>query len=140
MNDLASTLMALSALILLLLGCAHLWLTFNGKKLHPRNPALKEQLQLGHLVITSETTFWKAWIGFNASHSYGAILFGMFYGYLALLHSDFLFSSTYLLLLGLLCLFGYVFLARRYWFSTPFYSILSATGLYVASLVTYWGG
>jgi hypothetical protein len=30
---------------------------------------------------------WKAWIGFNASHAYGAIFFGLIYGYLALEHS-----------------------------------------------------
>ena len=43
------------------------------------------------LVITRETTMWKAWVGFNAGDSYGAILFGAVYGYLSLTHSAFLF-------------------------------------------------
>jgi hypothetical protein len=36
---------------------------------------------------------WKAWIGFNASHSFGLILFGTVYAYLALAHGSFLFCG-----------------------------------------------
>jgi hypothetical protein len=90
-------------------------------------------------VITRETTMWKAWIGFNASHSYGAILFGAVYGYLALVHSAFLFQSRFLLLLGLLLLAGYVFLGKRYWFSVPFRGIVLASALYGVGLVAGWG-
>ena len=79
---------------------------------------------------------WKAWIGFNASHSLGAILFGAVYGYLSLAHSAFLFQSTYLLSLGLILLFIYLFLAKRYWFSVPFRGILVSTVLYVLALFT----
>ena len=81
---------------------------------------------------------WKAWIGFNASHSYGAILFGAVYGYLALVHSAFLFQSRFLLLLGLLLLAGYVFLGKRYWFSVPFRGIALASALYSVGLVVGW--
>ncbi len=77
---------------------------------------------------------WKAWIGFNASHSFGAILFGAVYGYLALAHEAFLFRSWFLLLLGLLLLMGYAFLGKRYFFSVPFRGILLATTLYVIAL------
>ena len=28
-------------------------------------------------MITPQTTLWRAWIGFNASHSLAAILFGL---------------------------------------------------------------
>lgn len=140
MIDLVPTLLALSALIILLLGSAHLWLTVHGNKLHPRNPGLKEQLELAHLRITGETSFWKAWIGFNASHSYGAILFGFVYGYLALFHAGFLFDSTFLLSLGMLYLLGLVFLGRKYWFSRPFYAISAAAALYAASLIVQFGG
>ena len=54
---------------------------------------------------------WRAWVGFNASHSYGAIFFGLVYGYLALAHGALLFASPYLLGVGLLLLGGYVVLA-----------------------------
>lgn len=78
---------------------------------------------------------WRAWVGFNASHSYGALLFGSVYGYLALMHSDLFFQSSFLLGLGLLLLLGYAFLGQRYWFSAPFRGILLATTLYAAALV-----
>jgi len=38
---------------------------------------------------------WKAWIGFNASHSLGAVLFGQVYGYLVLAHAPMLLSSPF---------------------------------------------
>ena len=128
-------LIAGSAAIILLLGLVHLFYTFRGPKLHPRDPELRARLEAVSPVITRETTMWKAWIGFNASHSYGAILFGAVYGYLALFHPGFLFLSAYLLLVGALLLGGYVFLAKRYWFSVPFRGILLAAALYLAGVV-----
>jgi hypothetical protein len=89
-------------------------------------------------VITRQTTMWKAWVGFNASHSFGAILFGVVYGYLSLIHVAFLLQSTFLLLLGLALLLGYVFLAKSYWFSIPLRGILLATVLYAAALLIAW--
>lgn len=127
--------MAFSAAIILLLGLVHLLYTFRGRKLHPRDVEFEAQMRAVHPVLTRKTTMWKAWIGFNASHSFGAILFGMVYGYLALLHSAFLFQSSFLLGLGFLLLAGYVFLGWRYWFSVPFRSIVVATICYVAALV-----
>ena len=131
-------LIAAGAAIILLLGLIHLRYTFHGPKLHPRDPALRAQLEAVSPVITRETTMWKAWIGFNANHSYGAILFGGVYGYLALAHAAFLFQSRFLLLLGLLLLAGYVFLGWRYWFSVPFRGIVLAAALYCAGLALGW--
>jgi hypothetical protein len=88
--------------------------------------------------ITRETTMWKCWIGFNASHGFGAILFGLVYGYLALLYSPFLFQSTFLLLVGMFLLAGYLVLGRLYWFSVPFRGIVLSTALYVSALVIRW--
>jgi hypothetical protein len=138
MNALAPSLIAASAAIILLLGLIHLAYTFSGTKLHPRDAALQARLKEVSPIITRETTMWKAWIGFNASHSYGAILFGLVYGYLALAHSSFLFQSAFLLLLGLLLLAGYAFLGKVYWFSVPFRGIVLSTALYVAALIVGW--
>jgi hypothetical protein len=87
-------------------------------------------------VITRQTTMWKAWVGFNASHSFGAILFGLVYGYLALLHPAFLFDSAFLLIVGLAVLGGYAFLGARYWFSVPFRAILLSLALYAFALIS----
>lgn len=132
---LSAVLVALGAAVVLLLGLAHLFFTFYGNKFDPRDAQLKVRLMEVSPVITRQTTMWRAWIGFNASHSYGAILFGLVYGYLALLHSAFLFDSVFLLALGLLLLLAYAVLGRVYWFSTPFRGILLAATLYGLGLV-----
>jgi hypothetical protein len=102
MSALASLLLAASALIIFTLGVMHLVLTFRDTKLHPREADLEAKMKEVSPVITRETTMWKAWIGFNASHSYGAILFGLVYGYLAVFHTAFLLRDPFLLIVGLL--------------------------------------
>ena len=89
-------------------------------------------------VLTRETTMWKTWVGLHASHSYGLILFGLVYGYLALAHRTFLFQSPFLLLVGLMVLAGYVFLAKVYWFSVPFWGVTLSTALYASALLMAW--
>lgn len=128
-------LVAASAAVVFALGALHLWYTFRGDKLHPRDPELRGRLEQVPLKITRQTTMWKSWIGFNASHSGGALLFGAVYGYLALVHADFLFQSWFLLALGLLTLVGYAFLAKRYWFRIPYRGILLATLFYAGALI-----
>ena len=138
MSALAPPLLAASTLIVLALGVLHLLYTFRGNKLYPRDAALHARLQEVSPVISRETTMWRAWVGFNASHGYGAVLFGLVYGYLGLVHSSLLFGSPFLLSVGLLLLGGYVFLAKRYWFSVPFRGIVLATIFYVLAVVAYW--
>lgn len=124
-----------SAGIILLLGMAHLYYTFQGPKLRPRDAHLQSSMAQVAPVISRETTMWRAWVGFNASHSLGAILFGLVYGYLALTSREFLWASPFLLAIGLLFLAGLVLLARRYWFSVPFMGIGAALICYVAGLI-----
>ena len=135
MNTIAPLLVAASAAIPLVLGLAHLLYTFHGPKLLPRDLGLRTRMQEVSPVITRQTTMWKAWIGFNASHSVGLILFGAVYGYLALEHGEFLFRSDFLLALGLILLLGYVFLAHRYFFRIPLRGVLLASCLYAVALV-----
>ena len=138
MRAIASSLVVMSAAIILLPGLIHLVYTFRGSKLHPRDIALEARMKEVALVLTRETTMWRAWVGFNASHSYGAILFGLVYGYLAVARSSLLFQSPFLLLVGLLLLAGYAVLGKVYWFSVPFRGIVLSSALYVAALVITW--
>ena len=78
---------------------------------------------------------WRAWVGFNATHSLGIQLFGLIYGYLALTAPALLFGSLFLQALGLIMLASYVVLAWRYFFSVPLRGIVLATLLYIASIV-----
>ncbi|MGH8105835.1 MAG: LIC_13387 family protein, partial [Arenimonas sp.] len=115
----------------------HLLYTFRGNKLYPRDTHLERQMRLVAPVISRFTTMWDAWIGFNASHCFGVVFFGLIYGYFALVQSELLFHSRYLLSVGLVLLFGYAFLAKAYWFKTPLIGILLAIALYIAALVSY---
>jgi hypothetical protein len=126
---------AASAAVIFTLGALHLLYTFKGTRLHPRDPALATRMLEVSPRISQETTMWRAWVGFNASHSYGALLFGLVYGYLALAHRDFLFDSAFLLAIGAVFLAGYVFLGKRYWFSVPYRGVLLATAFYVVGVL-----
>ena len=134
----AIALMALSAAVLLTLGVLHLVYTFSGPLLTPRDPALQARMAEVHPVITRQTTMWRAWIGFNASHSMGAILFGLVYGYLAGVRPDVLFSSPFLLGIGLAMLIGFAILGKLYWFKVPFAGILVSLASYIAGIVAVW--
>jgi hypothetical protein len=132
---LATMFMVASAGIILALGVLHVLYTFSGKKLSPRDPALQERMAEVLPVITRQTTMWKAWIGFNATHSSGAILFGLVYGYLAVTHRDVLFNSPFLLVVGFAMLGGWLLISRVYFFSTPLRGVLVATICYVLSVL-----
>jgi hypothetical protein len=128
-------LIVLSAAIILALGAVHLLYTFWGTKLTPRDRSLQSAMTATSPVISAETTMWKAWIGFNASHSCGAVLFGLVYGYLAFAHPVFLFQSSFLLIVGLVFLIGWTALARRYWFNGPLAGILVAFASFGAGCI-----
>ncbi len=126
-----SVFIAMSAGIILVVGILHLLYTFRGPMLHPRDPKLTERMMAVSPIITRETTMWRAWVGFNATHSLGLILFGVLYGYLAFRHRTFLFDSWFLLTFGFALLVGYSVLAKLYFFRTPFRGVALAAALYL---------
>jgi len=130
-----SVFIAASAAVVLLLGLVHLLYTFRGDQLHPRDPELTAKMMTVSPVITRESTMWRVWIGFNATHSFGLILFGALFGYLAIRHSAFLFHSWFLLALGFALLVGYAAVAKLYFFTSPFRGVVLATVLYVIGIV-----
>ena len=130
---LPSILLGASALVLLVLGSIHLLYTFRGPKLRPRDEALQVRMQEVSPVLTRDTTMWKAWVGFNASHSMGAMLFGLVYGYLAIEQAALVFESTFLAVLGLVFLLGYALLGKLYWFRIPFGGVLISLTCYIAA-------
>jgi hypothetical protein len=130
----AKILMVLSASIIFTLGVVHLVYTFWGPNLTPRDPALQISMSQIAPVITKETTMWQCWVGFNASHSMGLILFGLVFGFLALAHGQLLFQSPFLLVVGLAMLGGFVVLCKVYFFSAPLTGISISLACYVASI------
>jgi len=130
----ARILMLVSASIIFTLGVVHFVYTFWGLKLTPRDPALQICMSQISPVITKETTMWRCWVGFNVSHSMGLILFGLVFGFLALAHSQFLFRSPFLLVIGLAMLGGFVVLCKLYFFSVPFAGTSISLACYIASI------
>lgn len=123
-----------SATVLGLLGCVHLFFTFFGNKFDPRDAVVTEALRVVSPVISRQTTMARAAKGFHASHSMGALLFALVWGYLALAHWSLLVQSVFLLALGMGVLLAYLVLAQRYWFSVPLRGIALANVLYASGL------
>ena len=130
----ARVLMVFSAGIILTLGVLHLVSTFWGPSLAPRDPALQVSMSRISPVLTKETTMWRCWMGFNASHSMGLILFGLIYGYLALAHDQLLFRSPFLLLVGLVMLACLIVVCRLYFFRAPLIGVSISFVFYVVSI------
>jgi hypothetical protein len=131
----SSLLVAGSSAILFALGSMHLLFTFVGPKLLPRDPQLQKRMGEVCMQLTKETTVWRAWIGFNASHSLSLMLFGTVYGYLAVKRSKVLFHDPFLLYLGLAYQLIYLGLARKYFFSRPFQGVLTAASMYTLGML-----
>lgn len=130
----ARILILASATIVFLLGSIHLAYAFFTRKFNPRDAELEARLHTVALVITSQTTFARANLGFHASHSTGAMFFGALYAYLALEQPALLFHSAFLAGLGLLLLLTKLTLAWLYWFSIPFRGIALALACYIMGL------
>ncbi len=138
MIDTSQSLIAASAGIVFALGGIHLCYTFFGNAFSPREAELERQMKAVSPILTREISMWNAWVGFNASHSLGAMLFGAIYTYLALAQEALLFGSPFLLSLGFAFLSALLALARVYWFRIPFRGILCATVLYAVALGLRW--
>ena len=130
----AKILMVLSASITFTLGVVHLVYTFWGPMFTPRDPALQISMSQIAPVLSKETTMWRCWVGFNASHSMGLILFGLVFGFLAVAHGKLLFQSPFLLVVGLAMLGGVAVLCKVYFFSAPLRGISISLAFYVASI------
>jgi hypothetical protein len=126
--------MVLSAGIIFTLGAIHLIYTFYGLQLTPRDPALQISMSQVSPVISKETTMWRCWVGFNATHSMALLLFGLVFGFLALAHGEVLFHSPFLLVVGLAMLAGLVVLCKLFFFRVPLIGVSISLVCYVASV------
>jgi hypothetical protein len=121
--------------IFLVLGSLHLYYTFYSEKFNPRNPLAASEMKQTSMQITKDTTVWNAWIGFNASHSIGAMYFGIINMTLTLFFFDVAGNSFLLTFLNIVTAGFYLFLAKKYWFRIPILGILAATGCFLAALI-----
>jgi hypothetical protein len=119
------------AIPFLLLGILHIVYTFmddeHPRRIVPRDRELTERMRTATLVLTRETTVWRAWIGFNLSHGLGIVVFAGAVTYGAAFHfeavrraaPELLYAASAIALL-------YLLMSLRYWFRIP--AIGSAIG------------
>jgi hypothetical protein len=118
----------------IVLGGIHLLYTFFTNKFSSRNKLVDEEMKTSFPILTKETTMWRAWTGFNASHSSGAIYIGLINLYLSVQHFAIVTNPVFLILNIVTVLF-YLWLAKKYWFSTPFKGMLIAACCFVTAAI-----
>lgn len=134
-NTLTQILFIIGAGILGILGCVHLWLTFFSHKFHAHNLDVTEAMKTTSPLISKQTTMWAAWVGFNASHSLGVIIFAAIYIPLTILHFSIIVHSLWFSLLPCIISLSYLALAKKYWFNVPFIGMLISSLCFIAAFV-----
>jgi len=112
------------SLILLVLGSIHMFYTFFTNKFSSKNESLISEMKKSSPVLTNETTIWKAWIGFNASHSSGAMFIGVINFLIAANYFEEFLSNHFYYIFNIITILFYLILAKKYWFKIPFIGIL----------------
>jgi hypothetical protein len=121
--------------IYLMLSTLHLLYTFFTNKFLPKDWNAAELMKQTHPLLSSELNMWKAWIGFNGSHSIGGIFLGSLNIIMAVFYFKFLAAAWPVIILTILCSLFYLFLAVNYWFKTPLKGIALATICYIAASI-----
>ena len=123
MNELSRYLFLAGSAPFIVLGAAHAFATPRNpgrpKGLSPADPRLGEAMAKTALVLTRRTDMWRAWVGFNLSHSLGAVLFGVLVLLVGRSEVVFDVEGRVFLPLAVLVSTGYLALAVRFWFRTP---------------------
>lgn len=128
------------AMILVVLGTAHAVYTFRsspaGGPMTPVSPLVREAMvQPGGLGLAPDidSTLWRAWVGFNLSHSLGVIAIGMTIGLPAVVDLDAAASHVGWLSLAIAAPAVYLVLSVRYWFTSP------SVGIAIGGALIYSG-
>ena len=130
---LAKYLWEIGSAILVFLGTIHLYYTFFSNKFSSSNTDVIVGMKNSSPRLTNETTMWKAWIGFNASHSSGAIFIGILNLFLSIKYFSTFQTEHFFFIFNIITIAFYVWLAKKYWFIIPFIGILIAFICYVGS-------
>lgn len=131
------------ALPLVALGSLHLIYTLGDvarpRRFAPADSTLLAAMARTPLRITGETTMWRAWLGFNFSHSLGVLVVGVLIAWAALRAISGLPSALpalgplYWAALGVAA--AYAVLAWQYWFRVPLIGTLVSAACFAAGLV-----
>ena len=131
----AKYLWEIGSLTIFALGSIHLFYTFFTNKFKSRDEILISEMKKSNPILTKETTMWKAWIGFNASHASGAVFIGVINFYLAFRHFQLLMTDGFLTLFSIVTIIFYGWLAKTFWFRMPLLGISITLICYIASYI-----
>ena len=129
------TLLIIGASIFGMLGSMHLIYTFFSDKFNAYDPSVTAAMKETSLILTKETTIWNAWVGFNASHSLGAILVSAIYIPLTVSHFYVIQQSIWFSTLPVFIGLSYLILAKKYWFKIPFIGVLTSTFCFIGAAI-----
>ena len=132
---LARNLWETGSVILIGMGLLHLRGTFFTKSVYPKNETLVGDMKASTLRLTKKQTMWNAWLGFNASHSLGAIFTGVANFYFALHYFEILQADYFFIGLTLLTSGFYVWVAKTYWFDRVLVLLATAFICFMTSFI-----
>lgn len=128
--------------IYVVLGFLHLVYTLldirRPRRFAPANDAVRTAMQGTTIRLTKgRTSMWDGWLGFNISHSYGALIFGGLVIGVGLYQGGVLATTGMLsLLVGISV--AYLLVGLRFWFYIPNTGIaLGTLGLAIAAMLKY---
>jgi hypothetical protein len=140
MLELSRYLYLAGALPFLVLGTAHALATpltpGDAKGLAPSDPQVAVAMTRSGLRLTRRTDMWRAWVGFNFSHSLGALVFAAFVFVTGRSPAVFAAEAPIGVPFAVAVSVVYLVLARRYWFRTPVHGCLLAASLFLAAWIT----
>lgn len=131
----AKYLWQIGSVVMTALGVIHLYLTLFTNKFSSTNAKMVDEMKATSPILTQEITMWKAWIGFNGSHSSGVMFIGLINFYLALRYFPVLQSDHFFFLFNILTIGFYVWLAKAYWFTVPFTGLSIILLCFIASYI-----
>jgi len=141
MSEVPAALLICGGGIFMVLGFLHALYTYldirNPRRIVPDDPRVTAAMGSSNVRLSrGGTTMWKAWVGFNFSHSLGAILFGA----LAIAGGatlQTLLLPAWTLLLFAMIAAAYLVLGVLYWFRIPIAGIAIATACFLLAWVLY---
>ncbi len=128
------TLLVIGASVLGILGVVHIIYTFFTDKFSVYDLSVLNGMKSTSPKITKDTTVWDAWVGFNASHSLGLILFAVVYIPLTVNHIDLVKGSIWFSSIPVVFTISYLFLAYRYWFKIPLIGVSLSLICFIGAL------
>ena len=139
MNELARYLFLAGALPFVVLGLLHARATplstTDRKGLSPADPAFSEAMSRERMLLTKRVSVWQGWVGFNLSHSLGAVAFGAFVLAVGRSAESFAAQAPVCGPLAVAVSGAFVAIGVRYWFRTPIVGCAIAFACFALSWV-----